>query len=253
MDPLADVLAFPDPDDQELVAWVASQLAYGRVAPMRKAIRAALAPLGSRPALTLRAWSDQKALRTLSDPLGGWCWRFHTGADLMAWLLAWKALDREGGLEAHFTPTGSEGMDERLSALVQRLRRSLPETHGLRFSLPDPLEGAACKRWRMFLRWMVRPGWPDLGRWQAIHPSQLRVPLDTHVARLSRFLGFTRRTSVDGRMVAEVTDALRRLDPQDPLRFDFGLAHLGILGDCPGRRSLPGCSPCPLVEVCRAR
>ena len=52
--------------------------------------------------------------------------------------------------------------------------------------MPDPLEGAACKRWRMFLRWMVRPGWPDLGLWNRYPARQLVIPLDTHVARVSQ-------------------------------------------------------------------
>jgi uncharacterized protein (TIGR02757 family) len=253
LDPLAVALAYADPLDREVAAFVAAHLAYGRVAPMLRAVRAALAPLGPRPAVWLRARSEAAAEPLLTTALAHWTWRFHIGADVTAWLLAWKRLDAESGsgLEAHLLPGAGEDGDASLSRLVQRLRVELPTTYGLRFSLPDPLEGAACKRWRMFLRWMVRTGWPDLGLWTRYPPDQLVIPLDTHVARVSRFVGLTSRATPDGRMAREITEALRRLDPIDPLRYDFALSHLGILGDCPGIRKRATCAACPLYPVCR--
>lgn len=250
-DPLSIPLSYEDPWDREVAAWVSAHLAYGRVAPMLRAIAAVLAPLGPSPAAFLRSESAQ----ALEPQLATWKWRFHTGQDIVAWLEAWRRLDQESGaagLQPHLTPTPDRDAESRLSSLVQRLRRDLPQTYGLRFSLPDPLEGAACKRWRMFLRWMVRTGWPDLGQWTDCPAASLVIPLDTHVARVSRYIGLTSRTTPDGRMAHEITDALRRLDPADPLKFDFALSHLGILGDCPGIRTLPACSACPLVSICSA-
>lgn len=252
-DPMAEVLVYTEPADREVAAWVAAHLAYGRVAPMRAAIRRALEPLGPHPAAALRAGSPEAIRLRLASALAGWRWRFHTGEDLMHWLLAWRRLDAEQGLEDALLPAAGESADQALSRLVQRLRQDLPPTAGLRFNLPDPLEGAACKRWRMLLRWMVRAGWPDLGLWTRYPAAELAIPLDTHVARISRYLGLTRRKTADARTVQEITAALRAFDPEDPLRFDFGLSHLGILGHCPGCRSLPACAPCPLVAVCRAR
>jgi uncharacterized protein (TIGR02757 family) len=254
LDPLSIPRRFEDPLDREAAAFVAAHLAYGRVAPMLRAIEGALSPLGPRPAAWLRERGPSRARAELSKALRTWAWRFHTGADLAHWMAAWAALDAEcgQGLEAHLLPEQGATADEALSRLVQRLRRELPDTYGLRFNLPDPLEGSACKRWRMFLRWMVRRGWPDLGTWTRYPAESLVIPLDTHVARVARFIGLSRRATPDGKMAAEVTEALRRRDPQDPLAYDFALSHLGILGDCPGVRSLPGCRPCPLVGVCRA-
>lgn len=252
-DPLAEVLAYADPADREVAAWVAAHLAYGRVAPMRVAIRKVMEPLGAHPAATLRDASSCTLKTHLGSALRGWRWRFHTGEDLVHWLLAWQRLDANPGLEDALLPRDGETADQALSRLVQCLRRDLPPSPGLRFNLPDPLEGAACKRWRMFLRWMVRTGWPDLGLWQRYPAAALAIPLDTHVARISRYLGLTQRKTADARTVNEITRALRTLDPGDPLRFDFSLSHLGILGHCPGCRTLPGCAPCPLVAVCRAR
>ena len=253
-DPLSIPLAHAGALDREVAAFVAAHLAYGRVDPMIRAIRAALAPLGATPATWLREHPEPEARRELTRVLAPWAWRFHTGPDLVAWLLVWKTLDAESGqgLEPHLLPRPGGTADEALSRLVQRLRTELPDAYGTRFSLPDPLEGAACKRWRMFLRWMARPGWPDLGIWTRYPVDQLVIPLDTHVARVSRFIGLTRRATPDGKMAHEITAALRRLDPADPLRYDFALSHLGILGDCPGVRHRSTCAGCPLYTVCRA-
>lgn len=253
-DPLSVPLAYVAPRDREVAAFVAANLAYGRVDPMIRAVRAALAPLGARPADWLRERSESEIGLDLAQALTPWAWRFHTGPDLTAWLLAWKRLDAESGdgLEAHLLPRPGEAPEAALSRLVQRLRTELPATYGTRFSLPDPLEGAACKRWRMFLRWMVRSGWPDLGQWVHYPSDRLVIPLDTHVARVSRFIGLSHRATPDGKMAQEITASLRRLDPLDPLRYDFALSHLGILGDCPGVRKRSTCAECPLYSVCRA-
>jgi len=258
LDPLVLPRRYTAPRDQELAAFVAAHLAYGKVAPMLKAIEAVLDPLGPRPAEKLTDLPGDEALAFLRSSLAGWRWRFHTGEDLAHWILAWVALDLESGgcgLEPHLAPTEalpSRGTaDQRLSHLVLRLRRELPDTPGLRFNLPDPLQGAACKRWRMFLRWMVRDAWPDLGLWRSYPRADLVVPLDTHVARISGFIGLGRRRTPDGKLALEITEALRSLCPEDPLKYDFPIAHLGILGDCPGVRRLPGCAACPLVALCR--
>ena len=252
-DPIRIPQGFPDPADREAAAWLAAHLAYGRVGPMLRAIAGALAPLGPRPAAWLRARKPEAIRSELEAALGGWTWRFHVGADIAHWMAAWVRLDQEGGLEEALLPSGALNADAALSTLVQRLRRDLPMSRGLRFNLPDPAEGSACKRWRMFLRWMVRSDWPDLGLWKRYPRAALVVPLDTHVARVSRQLGLSRRSAADGRMAAEVTAALRALDPEDPLRFDFALSHLGILGDCPGRKALPACASCPLHPFCGER
>lgn len=252
LDPLAAALRFEADADREVSAWLAASLAYGRVAPMLRAIHAALAPLGDHPAAFLRE-GDARALRaTLGQALEDWRWRFHTGADVAEWLLAWKRLDAEGGLESHFLPDPGGDADAALSRVMQRLRAELPASYGLRFSLPDPREGSACKRMRMFLRWMVRDGWPDLGLWRRYPKAALVIPVDTHVARIARFVRLSERATPDGRMAAEITAALRRCDAEDPLKYDFALSHLGILGDCPGLRRKATCAPCPLYAACRA-
>jgi uncharacterized protein (TIGR02757 family) len=93
----------------------------------------------------------------------------------------------------------------------------------------------------------------DLGVWPGISSSVLVVPLDTHLARIARHLGLTDRRDMSWRTAEEITGNLRRLDPEDPVRFDFALCHLGMSGACPARRDRECCRVCLLRGSCRAR
>jgi uncharacterized protein (TIGR02757 family) len=103
----------------------------------------------------------------------------------------------------------------------------------------------------LLLRWMARPAdGVDLGVWP-IPPSQLLVPVDTHIHKLARNLGLTRRNDVSWRTASEITAALRRFDPADPVKYDFSLCHLGMLQRCPSRRDPERCEGCGVMPVCR--
>ncbi len=110
-----------------------------------------------------------------------------------------------------------------------------PPGSGVRYLLVRPADGSACKRLNMFLRWVVRPDdGLDLGLWPEVSTRRLIVPLDTHSSRVARALGFTHRTTTDWRTAEEVTAALRRYDPDDPVRYDFALCHVSMSGDWQG-------------------
>jgi uncharacterized protein (TIGR02757 family) len=121
---------------------------------------------------------------------------------------------------------------------------------GFRYLFPSPAGGSACKRLCMLLRWLCRPDdGIDLGLWWAVSPARLVLPLDTHTARIARLLGLSARCNSDWKMALEVTASLRRLDPTDPVRFDFALAHLGISEGCTGKKG-EVCIPCPVAGMC---
>jgi len=125
---------------------------------------------------------------------------------------------------------------------------------GLQHLCPDPALPGACKRWNLYLRWMVRgPDGIDLGLWRGVPASALVVPLDTHLFRIARYLGLTDRRDASWRTAAEITASLAAVDAADPVRFDFALCHLGMSGACPPRRRADRCAACPLRPVCRAR
>lgn len=95
--------------------------------------------------------------------------------------------------------------------------------------LPLGLDKSALKRFNMALRWLVRnDGIVDLGIWSAIKPSQLFIPLDVHVGNVSRSLGILERKANDRRAVEELTETLRTLDADDPVKYDFALFSIGI-------------------------
>lgn len=93
-----------------------------------------------------------------------------------------------------------------------------------------PARNSACKRLNMFLRWMVRKDNQqiDFGLWKRIQMSQLLCPLDIHVERQARALGLIKRKQRDFKTVIELSDRLRELDPQDPVKYDFALFGMGV-------------------------
>ena len=249
-DPVGIVRRFDDPEDREIVALLAAGLAYGRVASIRASLESLLARIGPHPARFVAAFDAARD----AGRFDGFVHRFTRGRDIALLLhLVRQAQDLGGSLEAFFvegdanrqTPTLGPALDAfgaRLFALDARPFTpdgKIPRGDGARWLLPVPVGGSACKRSCLFLRWMVRPDdGVDCGLWTRVSPSRLVLPLDTHLLRVVRALGWTRRKSAGWPMALEVTARLRSLDPADPTRFDFALCRLGILGllDAPGGR-----------------
>jgi uncharacterized protein (TIGR02757 family) len=166
------------------------------------------------------------------------------------------------------TPSGLQGRNNRCHhGEVSSRRRTTGLPHGRAVSLaretvglspqhthlvPDPGGIGCCKRWLLFLRWMVRPDdGVDLGLWSVLRPAELVIPLDRHISRLARHLGLTDRRTDSWATACEITDVLRRIDPDDPVRFDFALCHLGISKACTHRFDPTTCPTCSLRDLCR--
>jgi uncharacterized protein (TIGR02757 family) len=98
--------------------------------------------------------------------------------------------------------------------------------------ISTPARNSACKRLNMFLRWMVRKDnkGVDFGIWEKIKPSQLICPCDVHVDRVARKLGLISRKQTDWQTAIELTENLKTLDPDDPVKYDFALFGLGVEG-----------------------
>lgn len=240
-DPLRYVLEFDDARDVEVAGLFAACLAYGRVDRVLISVSAALARMGSSPADFVRGFDA--CGRAERNVFRGLVHRMTGAAELRALSAAVGAVMREyGSLEALFA-RGMSGRDETirsgLQGVVEGIRDKAmafsgqdPRGHRrIRFLLPSPAEGSACKRLNMWLRWMIRrqPGL-DPGPWTSARAGQLVIPLDVHVVRLSRYFGLTSRNSADWKMAEGVTAVLRILDPEDPVKYDFALSHLGMAG-----------------------
>lgn len=99
---------------------------------------------------------------------------------------------------------------------------------GFYHMIPNPHNGGAMKRMCMFMRWMVRKGPVDIGIWNFISPSELYIPLDVHVGRISREMGLLKRNANDFKSVIELTEKLKEFCPQDPIKYDFAMFGYGV-------------------------
>ena len=257
-DPIRLVRRFTRPADREVVGFVAASLAFGRVASVVQSIERVLEVLGGAPADFVRGFDPRGQGTALSAIVHRWT----RGPDLVALLLVLqRVLRRSGSIEAFFAEGDDPGAADVEPGLESFSRRALatdlsaaygrvPARPGVCYFFPRPSSGSACKRLNLFLRWMVRRDGVDLGIWRSPAASRLIVPLDVHLIRMGQCLGLTRYRSAGWRMAREITAALRRFDPADPVRFDFALCHLGMQGAC-GFRRPEGDSRCPLRPFCR--
>ena len=128
---------------------------------------------------------------------------------------------------------GAQTIEPGLVAFAERFAGSPHYLARTRKHVSSPARGSACKRLCMFLRWMVRRDAQgvDMGLWTSISPSQLVMPLDVHVVRVSRALGLMQGDKVNWQSALALTAVLRELDAEDPVRFDFALFGLGVEGE----------------------
>jgi uncharacterized protein (TIGR02757 family) len=259
LDPVSCPHRYRHPRDVEVAGLLAASLAYGRVDLFLPKVDGLLGRMGSSPAAFVRRLDVGGACKLLD----GFVYRFNVGADVAVLLLGMGRMLRErGSLEAGFAHqfeasggdlhAGLSGFVRELRAVdVRAVESALGRARGLNHLLPVPLGPGAAKRLNLYLRWMVRgPDAVDFGIWKRIPPSALVIPLDTHVARLSSRLGLTRRKTMGWLAAAEITENLRRIDAEDPVRFDFVLCHHGMSGACPPRARAVLCRACALRPEC---
>jgi uncharacterized protein (TIGR02757 family) len=256
-DPVNRVRLFAAPEDREIAGFCAGALAFGRVASVLNSIDALFAVMGPHPAQFVSRFDPGAPHPELRAIVHRWT----RGVDLVAllWILR-QMLERSGSVEGFFlegyrddqVDIGEALSSFSMRALALDIRRAyvrVPARAGVCYFFPRPSAGSACKRLNLFLRWMVRSDEVDLGVWTSVPPSKLIVPLDTHVIRLGKCLRLTRYTSPGWKMAADITASLRTLNPEDPIRFDFSLCHVGMMNACGfGRKQ--GDSQCPLKGLC---
>jgi uncharacterized protein (TIGR02757 family) len=253
---LHDPIEFPhrysDPRDIEVAGFIAASLAYGKVGLFKPVIEKILGPCGKHPSEFIINFSlnkDSGYLKRVS-------YRFNKEKDILCLVYILSCVLKEWGtlrkLFSHFQIDCERDIRKALTGFVETLLNidtsviygTDAKPYGLKQMLASPRKGSACKRMNLFLRWMVRNRDVDLGIWDNIPQNKLIIPLDTHIARISKCLGFTRRKSADWKMAVEVTSLLREFDPEDPLKYDFALCHHGISGSCRGRKDEGTCREC---------
>ena len=259
-DPVNLVRRFTSPSDREVAGFCAAALAFGRVASVNQSIETVFTLMGPSPAAFIRTFEPHIQGPAFSSFVHRWT----RGADIVAllWVLR-QMLECSGSIESFFAEGDDFSAPDIGPALTSFSERALefdlrpaygrlPQRPGVCYFFPRPAAGSACKRLNLFLRWMVRRDAVDLGAWTRIAPSRLVVPLDTHVIRLGQCLRLTRYRSAGWRMAADITASLRAIDPIDPVRFDFSICHVGMMGNC-GFRTKQGDTQCPLRGFCRPK
>jgi uncharacterized protein (TIGR02757 family) len=228
-DPLEFLHHYPESGDREVVALIASALAYGRVGQILKSVASVLGIMGPSPLAYLQCTGSAR----MSGDFSEFVHRFARGHHVVAMLAGIQGiLAREGSLQACFMAGYRPAHETVLPALTHLVHRLTDQGRlAAGHLVADPLRKSACKRLNLFLRWLVRCDEVDPGGWERVPAAKLIVPLDVHMHRICRSLGLTQRRHADLRTALEVTEGFRRMVPDDPVRYDFALTRLGIRDD----------------------
>lgn len=223
-DPVGVPNRFSDKKDIEIAGFISSLVAYGRREVFLKKL-AILFEIAQNEPLNF-------ILNFEPEILGDFNYRFGKPDDFAQIFNILRDLyEKEGGLEELFKYGYENQINENMFIPVTDYFYSKARDNsaqGFRFMLPDARKGSAMKRMCMYLRWMVRKGPVDFGLWDFMPASDLYIPLDTHVARISREMGLLTRNANDFKSVIELTENLKKFDANDPAKYDFALFGYGV-------------------------
>jgi uncharacterized protein (TIGR02757 family) len=209
----------------EFIALIAALFAYGNV-------KAILKLLDSFDYTLLDAGEDM-----ITQSLKNHYYRFQNQEDIIAFFIALRRLKNEDSLENIFKKgyMQSYNVMDGISSIIKALYGvHTYQSKGYQFLIGHPFRGqretSPFKRWHMYLRWMVRHDFIDLGLWKGINRAHLLMPLDTHTFHVSQKLGLLKRKTYDFKSVVLLTEQLKQFDANDPLKYDFALYRLGQEG-----------------------
>lgn len=230
-DPLQFPHLFKDYRDIEVMAFIASVFAYGNVKQIINSLNRFLAIADNRPYKFIQDFTTANSISSK------FIHRFYASKDILhLFILLHFAYNKFGSLKKLFL-SGYQETDPNTKNsitnfsnyfLKKATEKSGSLSSGLKFMFPLPEKGSACKRMNLFLRWMVRKDELDFGLWKEIPTSKLIIPVDTHIARICKRLKLTKRKNVSWKMAEEITENLKKFDPDDPVKYDFAICHIGI-------------------------
>mgnify|MGYP000256457026 CR=1 FL=1 len=223
-DPIQVPHEFTNSTDIEISGLISALLAWGRRDLIIRSSRAILQRMDYAPFDFVMNASESEL-----SFLRGFRHRTFMGKDIETLVLALRRMYNDySSLEEVFLSQDEENLK---SGLLRFHHEVMKTNHEKRFEkhIANPEKGSAAKRLNMFLRWMVRQDSPvDFGIWKQISPAQLSIPLDVHSGRVARALGLLDRKQNDWKAVERLDISLRKLDPLDPVKYDFALFGLGV-------------------------
>ena len=250
-DPLQFVYKYSEPADMEIVALLSAALAYGRVGQIAKSLTNLFAIMGKSPAGFTANFSKKDSLK-----LADFKHRFNTGQDIAGLLaILKKAMKKSGSLEKFFLIGYDPNAPDIIPALSDFIARLLslgrgPNAKTIKYLLTNPADRSCCKRMFLFLRWMVRDDEVDCGLWKSVDKAKLIIPVDVHIGRLCKILGFHNNKTMSLKTAIKITEGFKKISPKDPTKYDFALSRIGILENCTGKKN-PYCPHCQLLAYCK--
>jgi len=170
---------------------------------------------------------------TIREKLEGKYYRFQSVRDTQEIFITLNKMKKNSSLESIFMNGYNQNSNvmDGIYRVIEAIYDTNPyRSRGYEFligKVPKKKPTSPYKRWLMFLRWMVRDDNLDLGLWEKVEKKDLLMPLDTHTFKIGQKLGLIKRKSYDFRSVLELTESLKKLDPNDPIRYDFALYRIG--------------------------
>ncbi|MFH2046310.1 MAG: TIGR02757 family protein [Pseudomonadota bacterium] len=228
-DPLEFLYNYSEIRDREIAGFIASSLAYGRVAQILKSVSSVLDKMGPSP----YSFLVNSKPTDIKKNFKGFKHRFADDRNLYAALIGLKYILMEYGSLYDCFLKGIKENDETILGSMEFFAKKI--VSGCNASpghlVPVVEKGSACKRLHLFLRWMVRKDDVDPGGWDMISSSMLIIPLDVHMHKIGRLFGFTNRKQADILTALEITSGFRKLVFEDPVKYDFTLTRFGIRDD----------------------
>lgn len=212
-------------EDCEIAGFIASLLAYGNRKVFIKKLDELFINIANNEPYNF-------IMNFENGILGNFNYRFGTTEDFNEIFTCMRKLyTQDGGLEKLFQYGYENPVEGNMFIpIVDYFYSNFSDKagQGAYFMIPNPKKGGAMKRMCMYLRWNIRKGPVDLGIWNFMKPSELLIPLDTHVARLSREMGLLSRKANDFKSVLEITENLKKFDASDPTKYDFAMFGYGV-------------------------
>ncbi|MDC8001757.1 TIGR02757 family protein [Aequorivita todarodis] len=225
-DPIQIPHLFTLKEDIEIAGFLVATIAWGNRKSIIKNGNRLMEIMGNSPFDFVMNFSERD-----SESLSPFVHRTFNSEDLFYFLQALQNIYKNhGGLEKVFARHSEKDSMQTAIHHFKKTFFQLPHLPRTQKHISDPLKNSAAKRLNMFLRWMVRNDHAgvDFGIWKSISPSQLSCPLDVHSGNVARKLKLLNRKQNDGKALAELDNSLRKLDPIDPIKYDFALFGLGV-------------------------
>lgn len=227
-DPIQFMHAFEEKNDRELAGFFAAIMAWGRRDIVIAKVDDLLKRMDYRPAEFIANFSE--ADTPLFDDFKH---RTFKPIDIY-WLIRilQSVLKEFGDFEGFWASCYQQSKKEHrelIAVFHEEFFALQPEApQRTRKHISNPEKNSSCKRLYMYLRWCIRKSEVDLGIWNFMSPSELKIPLDVHVGNQARKLGLLSRSQNDWKSVVELTEKLQILDSNDPAKYDFALFGLGV-------------------------